>query len=441
MNLKPIKRQSNNELYIERVITLYFMESTNEIYESFDDYLDYILEAADKPKTHYCITELYPKIESVLSTVVGDRKFKDLVGKYIDRNSAKLHTPGPQYLIPFGDTDKAGYYDLFNVTEKEIISMVEKVIQAIRGTGTSDFALLKGNPIFWVFWCCIRYYTLKNDVRSCNTALAIYALAAYPSVFNKYFKHEVSDPACMQYTIDSLTEKYIIKQQGHIFGALVYSIGNSYKFLKPYFKDGSDVEVVRFIQRIRNDQNSIIKKICNQYTINKEKGLRAGITQDSFEDNPVVDDQYNNSSTVELVARKITLPIITNGVDLHRAQICAKIAGISISDCQFYMSRILTDKNNDSIEKFIESILFIYLYDGKRKPEDINTSVFLTWSAELFRKTNSNNDNIRNIKETLDRWAEDIGVHAKFKREASRINYKRAIFFYFILSIQNYNNG
>ena len=65
--------------------------------------------------------------------------------------------------------------------------------------------------------------------------------------------------------------------------------------------------------------------------------------------------------------------------------------------------------------------------------------MFLSFAIELFRKTNSNDDNIRTIKLTLDKWAEDSGVHSRFKREASRINYKKAIFWYFILSIQYYN--
>ena len=35
--------------------------------------------------------------------------------------------------------------------------------------------------------------------------------------------------------------------------------------------------------------------------------------------------------------------------------------------------------------------------------------------------------------------ASKFGVHAKYKREGSRINYKKTIFWYFILSIQYYN--
>ena len=83
--------------------------------------------------------------------------------------------------------------------------------------------------------------------------------------------------------------------------------------------------------------------------------------------------------------------------------------------------------------------MVLFLYDEKKTKQDINSTFFLKWSSELFRKTNSNNPNIKNIKDTLDKWGEETGVHAKFKREASRVNYKKAIFWYFILSIQYYN--
>ena len=77
----------------------------------------------------------------------------------------------------------------------------------------------------------------------------------------------------MLYTADKLTNKFIIKQKGHVYGALTESIRSSYNFLKEYFKDGSDKEVIRFIQRIRNDQNSMLKKISSEYYENYKKGL------------------------------------------------------------------------------------------------------------------------------------------------------------------------
>lgn len=399
----------------------------------------FITEAEDNKKTYIIINELYPYIEKALSIPQKDKEFKYLVGKFVDKNNQKLHTSGPQYLIPFADNDKAEFLKIFDLDIKTINIIVEKVIKEIKGTNSNtDFKLLKNNPIFWVFYCCIRYYTLKKDEKSVNTALIIYALSVYPSIFSKYFKYEVSNPACMQYTMDNITNKFIIKQQGHIYGALTYSIKQSYNFLKSSFANPDDKEIIRFIQRIRNDQNSMIKKICDQYQKNFAKGLRVNLTKDSFDNTVIMDDIYNNTSVVELITRKVLTPIINNGVDLKRAELCSKLTQISISDTRYYLSKIITLEQTDNVEKFIESILFLYLYEDKKDENEINSPSFLIWASELFRKTNSNNDNIKKIKLLLDKWGEISGVHEKFKREASRVNYKKAIFFYFILSIQAY---
>lgn len=430
------------KVYDETDIMYFMTLKPKKIYECFismiEDSYELFTEATTE-LTYITKTELYPKIESVLSQSAGTKKFNDLVGRFIDRNSSKLGTAGPQYLIVFGDNDKSEYYKLFNIEESDIVDMIVKITKNF--PGNSNFKLLRKNPIFWVFYCCIRYFTLKKDSKSLNSALAIYALSVYPSSFHKYFKYGVSSPGTMQYTIDHLTGKFLIKQKYHIFGALTYSIQQSYKFLKPGFNDMPDTEIIRFIQRIRNDQNSMLKKICNQYTINHSKGLTvSGTLDDAINDGAVVDDAQNNTSAVEFISRKVSLPTITNGIDLQRAEACAKLAQISISDTRFYLTKIITDEHLDDVQKFIEAILFVFLYEENNEQIDINSSKFLVWCSSLFRKTNSNNENIKTIKKFLDKWAEESGVHDKFKREASRISYKRAIFFYFVLSIQYYNN-
>jgi hypothetical protein len=151
---------------------------------------EFIFEASN-PNSHIVVNELYHRIERVLSTSIGDRKFRQIVGNYIDRNSSKLYKAGPMDLIPFGDVDKAEYFNLFQIDPKEVVDMVKKITTKI--SKTTDFKLLVNNPIFWVFWCCIRYYTLKKDQKGLNASLAIYALAAYPSIFSLFFKHGVDE--------------------------------------------------------------------------------------------------------------------------------------------------------------------------------------------------------------------------------------------------------
>ena len=425
------------------------------MYESWNNYTDGILdnriignlfdvvfEDSQNLEDSYLVMErLYPRTQLVLKTSYGDSKFKQTVGRYVDKNSSKLHTSGPQFMIPFGDVDKAMFYNLFNIKETEIVEIIDDVLKIIRGGGTNtDFKLLRNNPIFWVFYCCIRFYSVETkDERGLNTALIIYALSVYPSIFHKYFPYGVSDVGAMQYTVDNLTEKFILKKTGHVFGMLSMSIQSSYSFLKAFMKDGSDKEVIRFIQRIRNDQNSLIKKICDNYNKNHAAGKTVQTSKDQFDDTPVFDNE-NNTTIISTLTSKVVIPILTNGIDLRRAELCAKLAKISIADTRFYLNKIVVEKNQQSISDFIESVLFLFLYTEQKQVVDINSSFFLVWASELFRKTNSNDANIGRIKTTLDLWAEESGVHAKFKREASRVNYKKAIFFYFVLSIQAYNN-
>ena len=364
------------------------------------------------------------------------RKFNQLVSNFINRNIEKLTTSGPVYLIPFTDRDKSDYYTLFGISEKEIKKVIKDHTKSLNSA--SNFLLLTQNPIFVLFYFVIRYFTMHPDNKSLNSALSIYALSAYPSIFSKYFPKGVIEPV-MRYTIDNLTDKFLIKKTKHVFGVLVESMQRSYKFLKPYMKDASDKEVIRFIQRIRNDHNSLFKKISNMYMQNHKNGYAISTTNTTYDDNTPIVDEINNATTeVQNAVLKVSMPIIANGVDIIRAEASAKMSGIGVSDCRFFLTNIMIDKNIDQLQRMIESILFLYIYEDKKTIRDIRSQYFLAWAASLFKKTNSKNDNILRINQILNHWAEESGIYAKFRREASRINYKKALFFYVILSIQKY---
>lgn len=403
-------------------------EEPNEINE-----LETFLES-----TGSCILRdsIYPYIETTFKTNPANvRKFNSLVGQFIDRNIDKLTTSGPVYLIPFTDKDKSNYYELFNIEESHIKKIMKEHTAKLNA---SKFKLLNQNPIFALFYFVIRYFTLHPDKKSLNSALTIYALSAYPSIFSKYFPNGVIEPV-MQYTIDNLTDKFLIKKTGHILGLLVESIQHSYDFLKSPMREATDAEVIRFIQRIRNDHNSIFKKIANVYMDNYRNNRGVILTNTNYDDDtPIIDEVDNATTEVSNAINKVLLPIVQNGVDIVRAEAAAKMAGISVSDCRMFLNNIINDKNTDLLQKFIESLLFLYIYEDHRTVRDVRSQYFLRWAASLFKKTNSKNKNILQINEVLNIWAENSGIYAKFHREASRINYKKAIFFYVVLSVQKY---
>lgn len=419
------KRIGNNEYGLK-------VESSDYDFEDLESYFK------ESEESTFIIRDvIFPIVESVLSTPQGDKKFRKLVENFINKNSSKLHTSGPVYMVPFTDRDKEDFFDCFNTTKNELLKPINDMTKIVNDK--ANWRLLKQNPIFCLFYECIRYYTLKKDNTGVNTALAIYALSVYPSVFSVIFPHG-ANPDIMQYTIDNLTAKYIMKQAGNVFSALMMSIQNSYRFLRDGFTNSPDVEVIRFIARIRNDQKSMLKNVANNYYANHKQGLRVKTQSETYGNDQLIDDNVNNTSVVEDVTRKITISLITNGVDMTRASAAAKIAGVSISDLRFYLSKIVVEDRTTELQKFVESILFIFLYQEHHKPNEINEKKFLQFAMDLFRRTNSNDVNVVTIKDSLQKWSDDTGVTTRFKRLASQINYKKGIFMYMILCIQYYNN-
>ena len=377
------------------------------------------------------------KIFDVLVTSEGRRKYKRIQDEYINRNMEKLSTAGPMYLIVFGDNDHKAYFDLFGIQKEDIRAAMTEITK--KTGSTSDFKFLRQNPILVVLYFCIRYFTLENDKQGVNATLAIFALGIYWSKFTKYFPKGVIGPV-MEYTIDNMTEKFMIKKCGNIFNTLMTSINQSYSFHKQRFYQGGDDDVVAFMQRISNDQNSLLKKIANEYNKNYKEGKAVTTRNDDYDpDNPIVDDVQNASTIIQNQVSKVTLPIISNGVDLVLAEASARMAGISISDCREYLVKIMVQKNLPVLESLIESILFMFIFTYGRSVRDIKSQYFLAWARALFKKTNSNDKNLKNINAILEKWAEESGIYARYKREGSRINYKKGIFFYVILSIQKYS--
>lgn len=440
-NKRKELRKNINKKIKEFNLDIDFKESTEDlshdwyyIMESVEEDYDVFVEASGN--STLLRDFISPFIEDTFKGNPGNvRKFNQLVSNYINRNITKLTTSGPVYLIPFTDNDKAQYYTLFGITEKQLKATMKEHTKTL---GSSKFLLLNRNPIFSLFYFVIRYFTIHPDKKSLNSALSIYALSAYPSIYTKYFPNGVIEPV-MKYTIDNMTDKFLIKKTNHVFGALVESIQNSYKFLKPYMKDGNDKEVIRFIQRIRNDHNSMFKKIANIYMENYKNGNAVVTTNTMYDDDtPIIDEVSNASTEVQNAVLKVYMPIIANGVDIVRAEASAKMAGVGISDCRFFLTELMTEKNVDELQKMIESILFLYIYEDKKRIRDVRSQYFLAWAASLFKKTNSKNDNIERINSILNQWSKESGVDKKYSRIASRINYKKAIFFYIILSIQKY---
>lgn len=447
-NFKPIRITDLLMKYNKRessmkdiILESHFVESVNG-----DEFtiIDLFMEAVD-PNGTFFKDKIAKRVDDKLKDPANSKLFSNFVNNFINRNITKLTKSGPCDMIPFTDNDHKALFDIFGFqytidtrpkhnSPNEILDMITQFSKE----ENIKMTFIQNNASQVLLYFVIRHYTVYPDVKMLNAALSIYALCVYPLMFDKYFPYGVLEPF-MDYTIDNLTEKFIIKKSNHIFGALLYSIQQSYKFHKNNFKSAYDTKIIAWIERIRNDQNSLMKKIANEYMKNHKEGNAAKEANDKYDgDTPIVDDIENATASVQTISQKVTFPIVENGVDILRAEAAAKMGGVSVSDCRFYLTLIINDKQVSILQRFIEAILFLYLYEEHRTARDIKSRYFLSWSASLFKKTNSKNQNIATINSILNTWVTETGIMDKYNREATRINYKKAIFFYIVLCIQKH---
>ena len=409
-------------------------KNVNESYE--EDYSDELfLEAALKDTT-ILKDELYPNIEACLSNTANVRKLKKIISDFIEKNTEKLTTPGPQYLIVFGDQDKELYYDLFKIEKNDVVKAMKNVVKQ---TGSnSDFKYLLGNPFLALMYYIIRYFTYHKDVKVLNACLGMFAIDVYWSIFTKYFPNGIIEPV-MNYTIDNLTDKFIIKKAGTIFGALTESARRSYGFHEQKIKDGRDADCVSFMQRIRNDQNSMFRTLSTIYYKNHKEGNAIATRNDDYDpSNPILDDVHTASTEIQAIVDKSCMPMISNGIDIALAEAASRMSNISISNLRIYLSKIFVNERLEEITTLVESMIFLYINESKRSVRDIKSQYFLYWAGALFKKTNSKDGNVVRINKILDKWGTETGIYEAFRSEGSRINYKKAIFLYIAMSVQKY---
>ena len=379
----------------------------------------------------YILKELYPVVEKALDKKENTIMLKNAVSDYLDRNNEKLTTIGPVYQTVFSDMDKEKLYNAIELRPEKILEVLRKSPYV-----KADKYILK-NPFNTGIALAIRYYTMKNNEEMVNACLIYMALAFYPSIFHKFFQFEPNEQI-MNYTINNLSNKFKVKQLGTIYAALIDTAQGAYKLHKPRLVKGTDKDIVGFILDVKTRLNSLMRKISVEFYKVHEKNLYLNTDYDSYEE-----DNYHesdsNSYAVERLTNAVVLKLVVDGPNMKIVNTAAKICQVSVSELRNYVNSIVINDNREKIKQIVESILFLYLFDSQNTVNDIrNNNKFLLYCLEMYKKSNTTDKNIIKIKSILDEWLEDLGTYKKTQRLATINNFRRALFLFFVITIQTY---
>lgn len=380
--------------------------------------------------TSVILANIYPKVEQAFTSKETQRKFSAIVASYVDRNVNRLSTAGPSKRTLFSDMERNKVYDLINFDPKTCKAIV-KQSNYIKASWK-----IVNDPFNLVMMMILRYAKLNQLDQINQLAVTYLTLSMYPSLHYKYFKFEPNE-AIMQYTINNLSNKFKVKQVGNILQALVDTTALADKTYDKNIRHANDKELTDYINAYKTRLNSLIKKIRDAF----EKDYRSGNYMNTERDNEDENDfktSDSNSLLIQRIVDQVVLKLSVNGPDSRIVDISAKMNQVSVNETRNTLNQLTQNKDESvNIRALCESILYLYLFNGENHVNDLNGSKFLTFCLAVYKKSNTNDENVIKVKSILDMWIEKYSeTYRKTQRVATLNNFRRALYTFFVFTLQ-----
>lgn len=376
-------------------------------------------------------TELYPYVEKAFSNKKNITEFEKIVGRYIDKNSDILSAIGPTKMLYFSDNDKNVIYSLIGISAQDVKSIQNKS-KDIKKTGK-----IMANQFNSMMGMIVRYFTIAKNENLVHLSMLYLTLSMYPSVFHKYFKYEPNENI-MNYTVNNLSNKYKLKQTSNLMVAVDETGFGGYTLHKSDLIAGTDNAVMQLVFAVKTRLNSFMKKLAREYYKNHQDGKYLNT---EFETNSEDNFREADSSTyaISRLVDKVALRLIIDGAPVKLINMAAKTNNVSVNELRNYVNSLMIENNTNEIKAVVESILFLYLFDEQNTIEDVTNNKFLLYCLDVYRRSNTTDENVVKIKKVLDMWLERLGTYKKTQRIATINNFRRALYTFFVMSIMYYS--
>ena len=384
-------------------------------------------------KSKELLTGLYPKVETSLKKPENVKLYKTNIDKYMARNIDSYSSAGPSTRPTLSPTDYTNFYNILGITEKEI----KETLKKIKGNG-GESGKYFNNPYNVSIVLSIRYFSLKKNTEMVNAGLLYLNTSIYQYMFHKYYPTFVPNEAVMAYTLANLSQKFKIKKFGTILATLTDITTTCYETHKARIEQGTDLNLAKFINDVASRMNSFMRKLANEYNENYKEQRYLKTDKDDFSEENYYEAD-NDSFAIDRISNKVLTNLVVNGPDRKLIELAAKNSNVSVNVLQTTIMSLITENNRDDIKRLTECLIALYLNDNpdpNASFKDIGTNKFYVYCIKIYRQSNTSNKNIILIKKILDKWIDETDLKKKVSTVDSIRNYRKAIFMFFIFTIE-----
>lgn len=376
------------------------------------------------------VTELYEKVKKNMSNPKVKHELTKGMVEYFDKNSEIVNDIGMANRLFFLNSDKEVIYRAAGLLPEEIKATIKKSDYI-----SSTWQILN-EPLNIASVLLIRYLTISKDKLE-EPFIIYYSFYFYASLHFKYLPYGANEDV-MAYTINNLNFKYKIKELGSLYEAIKAVVLKCHDTYKRDLIRGEDADIAKYISSIKVRLNDVVKNIKNEYTINYNNKNYLNADRDDYSE-----DNYHESDNTSYAIKRISdgslMKLMTYGPDMSLAKLAAQISEVSQNEIRNVIMH-LSNNDAEDISRLSELILQLFLFDNNNAITDVSGKKFLGECLKIYKKSNTNDKTILEIKNILDKWLKKYSVkYRQTNREATVSNFRRAIFIYFVLHIQTSN--
>ena len=380
------------------------------------------------------LNKLYPTVEGNLSNLNNVKKLIKAIQKYADSHSDILNSVDMSQRLIFSDKDKNVIYEVTGL-EPSLIAKAVKESPVIKSTWR-----IATNPFYISCLLAARFFELNKKKPEMNAVIVYMSYVLYTSSHKSSFPY-VPNKQIMDYTMNNLSNRYLIKQVGTIQGMIEHTVINAIngRYEKD-LQDCSDIYIKDILSALETRMSSVIKYIASEYYKNHDSGAYLFHEEDSEDENNYhISD--NISYKIDRIVNLVSASIISEGFDYST---CIKRAinlnpGASSKKLEPMLRTIIQD-DMESIKPMISDMLTLFIYKSTvgNTINDLRTSKFISESLQIY-KSNSQDEITTRIKDRLKKWIEitssKYGRNFISKGKTSLDTYRRSIYTCFVFKI------
>lgn len=372
------------------------------------------------------LKELQPKVSS--NVLKNKQILIKGISQYIDKNNEVIYDIGPVERLFMNDEDRSCVFKSIEISPEEIHNVL-KVHHLIKPSWK-----IINNPFNLACALVIRSLSLAKKDDELMLVLIFLTLSLYTSKHKRHFMY-IPNRNIMTYTINNLTKKFKLKKFGSLFEALKDTATTSHETYKDELNKGTDESFIYYINALDTRIGHFVKKISNEFYKNHKEGNYLNTETDTFEK-----DKYHLADNVSLAISKIadnaTLNMLTRAPEDKFITLSANMSEVSVNALR---SAVLTikDKKDKEVRELFMLILQLYFENGDHSVESVRSQDFINYCYEIYVKSNTIDKTVIRIKEILDIWLTDCSPqYVKTNRVATKSNFRRALYFYFVFMLQ-----